>query len=334
MKSKVIVWVAFALAGCEIIYDNDDKELPYNSLDAGVVLASRYVSHSGTELVMEADIVLLDHYSWGDDLPFFGEDEFSVDGEGGTYEIISFLDDQVFDRAGEGAAVILIDQSGNYETADPYNYRAKGLNKFLQKSHPQYDHLIGGFSKDGALANEPVEYHSASFSTTWEDKLQFLFFLAKRTGGTNNVYDAIGDGLSRLKDHPANNRDLIVLAHSDDEVSNVGRQPIIDQALADDIRIHFITVGNDVDARQVGVASHTTGGMFASCPDYLSMVTVVGNLRHVLDGSPNGYTIRVRFVKSAGPIQPGEAVYASVKVTDQYSGYEFNPLLITVRVPE
>jgi len=334
MRNNIALLLLVFLAACYPLEDFPEKQLPEDNLDASVVVASRYLSHNANELSFEADVVLLSRYSsFGDD-PFYQEEDFQLSGQGGTYVIDRFLNNQYFRSSGNSSSVILIDQSGSYAATDPHNYRSKAIHKFMEDSYPDGDFMVGGFAAGGNVTNMPTEYIADNFTTASDDQLPGLYEMAKRTGGKSNVYDAMDHAIEKLIPIQVANKDLVVLVHAQDEVSDADFESVNAKAIANGVLVHIIALGSETDEELLSSMALSTGGSFAYCKDHKTMVTVLANLQRLLNGVAQGYSIRIKVVKSTGSYQPGEAVYTTITAMDHFSEYEFNPGVVTVKIPQ
>lgn len=332
MRNRTVL-IGLLTGACGYIVDVPQKYLPEDSLDAAIVLSSRHLSHTGSEARVEVNIALFDRWGYFD-LLAYRPSEFAVDGEGGEYEITDFSDDQRFESPANSSTVVLIDQSGDYSATDPYNYRSKGINKFMQDIAGSGRFLIGGFSSDGRLAAEPVEYVTADFTSDWEDQVPPLFDLAQRTGGECNVFEALGDAIAKVSAGSSGNRHIVALVHGDDNSGNDDVvEELVAEAISNNVKIHILVMGS-ADVAMLSYLSQATGGSFAHSINYRSLVTALGHLPRVIGGVITGYTLTVKAIPSSGSYVPGDIVRCTVTVTDAFSESTLDPLEIAVKLPQ
>src|SRR5688572_15692260 len=326
MKSKVLLCIFFASVGCTLFPSDDYQYLPYSE-NAALLRNYTYISHTSTSVTYE---VALHGLAWyGADL-YLSEDEINVEGQG-TFEILDFSGVN-YNLSGSSSTVLLIDQSGSYLEIDPYNNRTKALNKFLEDFGPDNNFLVGAFSKSGNLTTQPVEYPAEEFSTPWVHQ-KYLFDLAGRTGGSNALYDAIDNALDKLILDPGYPNHLVVMVHASDAGSTATVSAVLAKANQYQVKIHMIIFGSEPAGGEVWELVDKTDGMLAICSNDSDLITVFNNFQYMLNSNITGHILRVRFTPASGTVVSSNEYENLIKITDMYSGYEFNPVYVKISIP-
>lgn len=330
MKTKALIaLLLLTLAGaCEVIFDNDMRYLPVRDPTA-VVLKNRLVSYTSTELVYETDVLLLEIYD-GWDNTFLEKEDFVL---GGSFKT-TVLDFQRIPSGNTGASssLLLLDASGSYKTTDPYNARSQAINKFFHDHSPPDDFLLGAFSKNGSLTGDGVEFYSDHFSADHEQHTRYLFDLAKRTGGSSSLYDALYKSIDKFS--AGNHRsELVSLVHAPDEASSVQLTDVVQKAKAKGVRMHMIALGSEVSLPSLAAIAQETGGFFAACRDEKEMVCVFNQLHRLLNSNVEAYRIRVKVEPPAVTIASGLEWMQAIYITDTQFAYEYNPAYVYVKIP-
>lgn len=325
MKSKAVLWLSFLFSGCTLFPADEYRYLPLHE-DAALLRNYTYSSHTATSVVYEVEVSALAWYN--SDLVFF-ESDFDLVGDG-ALEILNVTNENE-EQTGNSSTVLLIDQSGSYLELDPFNNRSKAINKFLEDFVAPGDFLLGGFSASG-LVTEPVEYASDNFSSSWIDAA-FLFDLAERTGGTSSLYDAVDDALDKLSASLKPDKNLVVMIHASDGGSSLSLADVITKANLNNVKIHVIVFGNQPLPSEVWSIAEQTEGMFALCETDSDLITVFDNLERLLNIYSAFNTLTIQFTPAAGSVISGNEYENWIRLTDSYSGYEFNPVYVKVKIP-
>lgn len=331
MKIKtVIAFLLLTLASaCEVIFDSDVRYLPVRNPTA-VVLKSRLVSYTSTELVYETDVLLLEIYDgWAN--TFLEKEDFVFSGNLKT----TVLDFQRKSSGNTGApsSLLLLDASGSYKETDPYNARSQAINKFFHDHSPPEDFLLGAFSKNGSLTGDGVEFYDDHFTSDSEQHTRYLFDLAARTGGSSSLYDALSKSIDKFSAANQARRELISLVHAPDEASSVVLSDAVQKAKANGVRMHMIALGSEAPLQLLAGIAQETGGFFAACRDEKEMVCVFNQLHWLLNGNLEVYRIRVKLEPPAGTIVPGWELMQTIRITDPQFNYAYNPAYAYIKIP-
>jgi 23S rRNA pseudoU1915 N3-methylase RlmH len=320
-----MVWLSFLFAGCTLFPADDYRYLPLHD-DAALLRNYTYSSHTATSVVYEVEVSALAWYNA--DLIYF-ENDFDLVGDG-TFEILNFANGDE-DQTGNSSTIVLIDQSGSYLEIDPFNNRSKAINKFLEDFVAPGEFLLGGFS-DSGMVSAPVEYASDNFSSSWVDAT-FLFDLAERTGGTSSLHDAMNNALDKLSTSLKPNKNMVVLLHASDGGSSASLADVITKANLNNVKIHVVVFGPQPLPSEVWSIAEQTDGMFALCKTDSDIVTVFDNLERLLNIYSAFNTLTIQFTPTAGSVVSGNEYENWIRLTDSYSGYEFNPVYVKVKIP-
>lgn len=325
MKSKMVLWLTFLFAGCTLFPAEEYRYLPLHE-DAALLRNYTYSSYTTTSVVYEVEVSALAWYN--SDFVLF-ENEFTLEGDG-TFEVLDF-DNANATLTGNSSTVLLIDQSGSYLELDPFNNRSKAINKFLEDFVAPGEFMLGGFSASG-MVTTPVEYASDNFSSSWVDAA-FLFGLAERTGGTSSLYDALDNALDKLSSSLKPDKNLVVMIHAADAGSSVSLAEVITKANLNNVKIHVIVFGDQPLPSEVWSIAEQTDGMFALCENDSDLITVFDNLERLLNIYSAFNTLTIQFTPTAGNVLSGNEYETWIRLTDSYSGYEFNPVYVKVKIP-
>jgi hypothetical protein len=326
MRIKFLVCIFFASVGCTLFPSDDYQYLPYSE-NAALLRDYTYLSHTSTSVTYEVTIHGLAWY--GGDV-YLTQDEMSLEGQG-TFEILDFSGVN-YNLSGSSSTVLLIDQSGSYLEIDPYNNRSKALNKFLEDFGPHNQLLVGAFSKSGKLETQPVEYPTDEFSTPWVHQ-KYLFDLAGRTGGSNALYDAIDNALDKLILNSGYPKNLVVMVHASDAGSTATVSSLIAKANQYQVKVHIIVFGPEPAGGEVWELVDKTNGMMAICSTDSDLITVFNNFQYLLNSNVTANRLRIRFTPSSGTVVSNNEYENLIKITDKYSGYEFNPVYVKITIP-
>lgn len=338
MKNSALIFL-LSLAACAIPPFEDNVKVFPPTKDAMVVRQVRYVSHTASTLSFEIDLYHLKGYDYGHlVLPGFFYNDFGLDTtyfqfpSTGNF-ILKGSDRFTGISSVPSSSVILVDESGSYDTLDHFNSRSQGITKLCQDFASPGQFLLGGFSQNGDLKDEPVEFYQTNFSTYTEKQLPFIFDLSKKTGGQSNLYDAVDNSLDHLISEGSSSKNIIILAHSKDESSTALPDQLITKANANQIQIHIIFRGNEEDAHSLAKLAEGTHGTFATCPSVGEMMCSFENLYSVLDAADQVYRLTIKYIPTSGTIVSGQEFLFTIKTHDQYFDIDNNPLVAYVKVP-
>jgi hypothetical protein len=321
MKSKVVLLcVMLGAWSCEVIYPDFGRFIPEGDISA-LVIRTTLVSSNTTEIVYDTELQFM-WKSFGLDNHEVLKDHFIPDGA------TTIIDVQPLDYYGttQSDVIFLIDQSKSYEETDPYNSRSQLINKFVEEFEGQ-DLLIGGFAKNGELT-EPIEF----LDINDEDYIKSVIDLAKRTGGTSNLYDALGAAIESFSTNTTNQKNIVALVQSNDESSNMSLQNLIASASSNNVKIHIIALGNTVSHNIMAKLTHLTGGFYSACETDKQMIQALHNLDRNITGFSSGVRVRVK-VMPPGGVTPGMEFLHSLVAEDSYYHYNYNPVYPFVKIP-
>ncbi|MFZ6013374.1 MAG: vWA domain-containing protein [Bacteroidota bacterium] len=328
----IVVFSLLTSISCELIFFDDDYKFLPERIETAMIMRSQYVQNSSTELAYDIDVVLLSEYEDLVDNTYLQKEDFKFSDP--TYtSLVPFDVVSVKQAATPSSILLMVDQSGSYEDVDPYNVRSQAISKMLYDIQTPHRILLSGFSR-GGLIDEPVEWMGQNFLGEGKAFQESLFSLAKQTGGTSSLYDALDVGLDRLLQADVQSRkELVVLARSGDAGSSQSMVSIVQKAKANQIRIHSIVLGNNVGPESLAPVSLQTGGIYASCPTTKELTTVFSHLHRILNGKADVYRIRVRYKPNNAVIQPGFELIQTLSITDDSYDFDFNPVYTYVKVP-
>ena len=324
MKSKFIFLALTFITGC-IQFPNEFRYSPFG-LDATILTSYSLINYTTTEIIYEVKVANFNYYN---DLYYEGS-SYALAGPG-NLQVLQIEGMEINNNA-TSSNVVLIDQSGSYSEIDPHNLRSKIINKFLDDFDPPDNHLLGGYSSNGLLADYPVSYASPEFTSEWSNP-EFLFDLPKLTGGNCALYDAINSAIDKLSPRSEINKNIVVLIHADDGGSFYTVVDLINKAGSNNIKIFLMVLGSEPTLATLWDLSHQTNGMLAYCPQDRHMVTILNHLQRLIKGSVYISRLRISFKPESGSVANGEIYENQVKIVDPFSGYEFNPVYIKIKIP-
>ena len=327
MRISRVVLLIILFSSCNLVPEAQRVFFDGNSTAVG--LRSEAVSNA-SDLVFEADIALLYGLSRETVLGYIEDQDLKFTGNG-TYVVNNLAAEELPQRL-PGSTVILVDQSGTYDSADAMNFRSKLINQFTHELGSSSTWLIGGFSKGGSLSVEPAEYGTAMFTSDADAIVPYLFGLAARTGGVSSLYDAMISGIDRLKT-TSGSRMLLVLAHESDSLSTATLSDVIAEATLNQIKIDIIFVGNIGDTQPLAKISQQTGGIFSFCPSDLEMITTFNHLNRIYDQPMLSLRMQITFTPLSGPLGSGVDTYHQLTVFDTIAEKDLNPVMIYIRTP-
>ena len=298
--------------------------------DTGITRRATLVSNTPSDLVFETDLSFILGYSSNLQIGYLNSSEFSFTGNG-TYSIVDFNDVELSPPA-RSSFVVLLDQSGSYETTDVNNFRCKSLDKFFHDVTPPSEFLLGAFAKDGLLPSGPVEFYANHFSTDAEIQVPYLFTLAKRTSGKNNLLDALDQSIDKLSSETGE-RNIIALVHGPDQASVISSDLLILKAMSNQVRINIIMLGKEEDSSALAKVSADTGGLFSLCPGTNEMIATFNHLYAMLNEVTHAYRVTVKFTPAVGGITPGMETVHRLTVHDTLYNYDFSPMLVYTKIP-
>ncbi|HLZ17245.1 MAG TPA: hypothetical protein VKQ08_09400, partial [Cyclobacteriaceae bacterium] len=338
MKNSAFI-ILLVLAGCTFpLFNGDQKTFPA-SKDTMIIRQVRYVGSSADTLNFEIDLYHVKGYNFEHSvLPANFYNDFGLDP---SYFVLPT--DGTFVLKGSGrfygaasvpsAAAILADESGSYDTLDRYNNRSQGLTKLCKDFVSPGEFIVGGFSQNGNLTSEPIEFYQTGFSPYQGGEMPFIFDLCKKTGGQSNLYDAVNNALDKLIAGGRTPKNIIVLAHASDEVSSILIDNLIAKANASQVQIHILFRGQVADANPMAKLSEGTKGAFVICPSVGEMMCSFENLYSVLGAADQVYRLNVKYKPSSGTITSGQELWFAIKTHDQYFNIDNNPIVAYVKVP-
>jgi len=297
--------------------------------DTGITRRAALVSNTPSELIFETDLSFVLGHSSNLQIGYLNSSEFSFTATG-TYSIVDFNDVELSPPA-RSSFVVLLDQSGSYETTDVNNFRCKSLDKFFHDVTPPSEFLLGAFAKDGLLPSGPVEFYTNHFSTDAEIQVPYLFSLAKRTSGESNLLDALNQSIDKLSSETGD-RNIIALVHGPDQASVISSNLLILKAMSNQVKINIIMLGKEEDSMALAKVSAGTGGLFSLCPGTNEMITTFNHLYAMLNEVTHAYRVKVKFTPATGSITPGMETVHRLAVHDTLYNYDFSPMLVYTKI--
>lgn len=325
MRSKCFFLLIVLVTSCNLFPYGDFRYSPAG-VSAPILLSYDFVSYSTTEIIYD---IRLANFSYYNDIYYDGS-SYKLEGPG-TLRVAQ-IDGMEITSNTTSSSVILLDQSGSYMEIDPHNLRSKIINKFLDDFESPDKTLLGGFSKDGLLQAEPVEYAENDFSSEWNDR-EFLFDLSKRTGGSCPLYDAISSAIDKLTSSSGPGKNIIVLTHASDAGSSTTRSELISKAKSQGIKISSVILGSEPLPSDLWECSQETGGMMATCPSDLQLITILNHLERLIKGTVYITRLRISFKPASGNVLSGAIYENQISVVDQTNEYEFNPVYVKIKIP-
>ena len=327
----ILLCVLLASLSCQPYLYVGDTFVP-ESIATSAVTQTKYISHTSTELIYEVNVVLLDDYGDSYDNTIYDEDQFAFISSSGTTEVLKFDWGVSTSTPGTSSTIILIDESGSYEETDPANARSQVINKFLNDHQSPSNYMLASFSKEGNLTKEPLEYFNENFSTAWREPLNYIFDLVKRTGGKSSLFDAMDQALNKFTGNTNNKKELVVLVNSRDDNSSATVSSVLQKAKANNVRLHFIELAKEPNASLIELAQQT-GGIYIACPSSKEMIAAFNHLQRLLDERSFQHRFRIRYRPTGSTIQSGFELRQTIKATDPYDGFKYNPAYVFVKVP-
>jgi hypothetical protein len=330
MRTKACyIFAILSMLGCDVLTPSDTF-LPEQN-DAAILTGVKYISHTPGELIMDADVTILNSFYSGFDNDYLKKEDVAVVGDG-TYLIESF--NVTSENAASDAACILllIDQSGSYLQEDPFNSRSQVLSKFAYDVNVHDQLLIGAASDVGT--DSPVEFSSDSFDNDSRAHSMFIYSLSTRTGGGSSLATASMISIDRLTTCSNSKKELVIFHHSE-WLSEQTQQELVARAKGENVAMHMISLGNDRPDEFLysGLATETKG-FYIGCPSVHEVGKVFSELSRLLTGKRTGYRMRIRFLTSpAKPLLPGSITQHTIQIVDPYSGKNYNPVLVNVTIP-
>ena len=328
--------VFLLLTGCYLPSIQVSEKLLPPSNTTIIVRQARYVNNTASELNFEIDLyhVIGDYrihttnYFYND----LGYDTRVNYPSGGNFILV---DSGAYNGSSviPSSSIILIDESGNYDSLDHYNYRSQGLLKLCQDFVGPSKFLVGGFSKNGKLGIEPIAFFENNFSTYTQSMQPFVFDLSKRTGGESNLYDAVDASLDKLIANGGSTSNIIVLAHANDASSAATIDNLITKATINSIQIHIVFIGDPAETTALAKLSESTHGTFVVCPTTGEMMCSLENFYSILGAADQVYRLKLKYQPSSGTITSGQELWFTIPVYDTYSADDYNPMVIYIKVP-
>jgi hypothetical protein len=334
MRTKIFyVFTFIVILACEPLAPENRKFLPLQN-DAAIVANANYVTHNTAELIFETELVVLNSFYVGFDNDYLLQEDFQVHGDG-TYTIESFALISVSAPEAPLSVILLIDQSGTYQSIDPYNTRSQVINKFLQDIVAPDKFLTGAATRAGKLSREPVEFHTNEFGNEWQSHSLYLYELSTRTGGTAAMRDGAYEAMQKLADEPETvRRELVLLVHANDETSMTTSEDLISMAHLNNIAVNVISFGDEPDKAFFSQLAMETGGLYVICPSEKEIGKVFSELERLINQERKGYRLRIRYKPAVqGILQPGTVMEHTIEIIDPYSRNSYNPVFINIKIP-
>jgi hypothetical protein len=336
MKNSALM-LCLILFGCTgLPVDTNYKAFPPTK-DAMVVRQARYVSNTAGDLTFEIDLYHLRGYDFGhlvSPIYFFNDyvdsTFFNFPSEG-IFKFVSSTTAKSL-SATPSTSVILVDESGTYDSVDYYNNRTQGIVKLCQDFTSPSQFMLGGFSKSGALTDQPTDFIQSDFSSYASNQLPLIFDLTKRTGGNSNLYDAVDNAISKLS-LTADTKSIIVVAHAKDQASNSSIGSIVAKAIANQIQIHVLFLGDNANGGDLSKLAEITGGLFVSCPSIGELMATFKNLYYVLSGTVDVYRFRINYKVPGNLIISGQEFWFPIQMSDPVYKVKYNPIVVYVKAP-
>jgi hypothetical protein len=323
MKIKVMGIVLFMgslVWSCEVVYPDFERFVPEGDISA-MVIRTKHVSSTATEIVYDTELQFMEKYFSGDNSSVIKSD-FKPD----QYTTILDVNPVYYDGTKQANVIFLIDQSKSYEETDPYNARSQLISKFAEEFAGQ-DFMIGGFSKDGEL-DAPVEFINED--ANWDLYVKEIFDMAKRSGGSSSLYDALDEAMKTFTPNSAQ-KQIVVLTQSSDQSSSNTLPAIISKANLQNVRIHIVSLGA-VTHVELAQLSQQTDGFYSACTTDKQMIQALNNLNRNITGSSVGVKVRVK-VTPPGGVTPGTGFLHSLVVEDYIFEKDYNTVYPFVKIP-
>jgi hypothetical protein len=324
MKNRILLLIL--CMACEPYIDTE-RALQEGS-DTGLTRSATYSSHTATELVFETEVSLLYQYGDVEDMSYLAEGSFTFDP---NYTILDFTTTQI-DARGKSSTILVMDQSGSYSEADPQNRRSKSADKFFYDVFAPSDFILGASAKGGLVSPEPLELYRPDFSTDAQGQVPYLFGLAKRTGGKNAIYDALSQAIDKAATSTGL-KNVVALVHGPDEMSLITSDALIAKAVSAQVKISIVMLGKADAAAGLAKICASTGGLFSLCPSENEMITTFNHLYRLINGISTVYHMRVKYVPKSGSFVTGAETMHTLNVRYASQDYDFNPVLVYVKIP-
>jgi hypothetical protein len=307
---------------CDVIYPDFGAFVPQGDISA-LVIRTQLISTSATEIVYDTELQFIEKYFNADNSSVIKSD-FKVD------ERTSIMDVKPVYYSGtkQSDVILLIDQSKSYEESDPYNARSQVISKFADEFEGQ-DFAVAGFAKDGQL-DAPLEFLYRDGNRDFY--IKSITDLAKRTGGVNNLYDALDLAISSFSPNSTRQKNIVALIQSNDAGSTKTLQAIIDKADLQNVRIHIIALGSAISHVDLAQLSQLTDGFYSACVTDKQMIQALDNLNRNITGYSTGVKVRVKVVPEGG-VTPGISFLHSLIVEDYIYKYNYNTVYPFFKLP-
>ncbi len=327
MKTRIILLLLSLLASCNL--PPESGRVFFYGNDTAVEIGSKGIS-LGADLVFETDVIVLAGNSRDVVFAYAEQQDLSFAGDG-QYAVNNLSVVELPPRT-PGSTVILVDQSGSYDSADAMNYRSKLINQFTHDLGGATSFLLGAFSSQGNLNLEPAEYGTTDFTSDSDGVMPYLFELPSRVGGISILFDAMISGIDRLKS-VSGSRTLLILAHDLDSASLANESDVITAAILSQVRVDIIYVGNAKGTNPLTKIAQQTGGLFSLCSSDREMITTFNHLNVLYDQPMVTLRMQVKFTPSSGPLGSGVDTYHQLTIHDPIADTDFNPVVIFVKTP-
>lgn len=336
MKNRIVHIAFLILAGCALpaIKNENEKVFPPTN-DTMLISQARYVSNTSNELVFELDL----YHLAGQDFSHYVTNyylkvnySYLILPSAGVFQKVDDVQVQATSVA-SSSSVILIDESGSYDSLDHFNNRTQGIVKLCRDYINPSQYLVGGFSQNGKLGDTPTEFIEPDFSRYSDSELPALFGLAKKTGGKSNLYDAVNQALDKVAATTTPGKNVIVIAHATDEVSSVSLNGVIAKALANQVQVHILYLGSVTNANELAKLSEGTGGLFVSCPTIKELMASFEDLSLILQGSLYVQQVTIKYIPNSGTITSGQELWFTFKTHDTDYNIDNNPIVAYIKIP-
>lgn len=334
MRIRRCCLLGFLMAvSCSPKLPDDYKFLPLQD-DAAILSRAAYLTHNASEVIIEADVVVLNSFYRGFDNDYLYQKDFQITGNG-TFNIESFDFVTIAKNQSPCNFILLIDQSEDYSALDPYNARTQAMNKFIRDIVSPDKFLIAAAAKSGSLSAEPVEFAADQFGNDFELHGQYLFELSKRTGGSNAILDAASAAIERFSASPPSvKKQIVMLVHRNDEVSAVTADELLSKAILNNVAINTIAFGEDIDNYIFSQLSAATGGLHAACSNEKEVVKVFSELKRLINEEKDVYRIRFSYKPPASQVlQSGTVTKQIIEIIDPFSEKLYSPVFVNVKIP-
>jgi hypothetical protein len=307
---------------CDVIYPDFGAFVPEGDISA-LVIRTQLISSNATEIVYDTELQFIEKYFNADNSSVIKSD-FKVD----ERTTIMDVDPISYSGTKQSDVILLIDQSKSYEESDPYNARAQVISKFADEFDGQ-DLAVAGFAKSGQL-DEPLEFINPDGNR--DLFIKSITDLAKRTGGVNNLYDALDLAISSFSANSMRQKNIVALLQSNDAGSAKTLQAIIDKADLQNVRIHIIALGSAISHLEFAQLSQQTDGFYSACVTDKQMIQALDNLNRNITGYSAGVKVRVKVIPEGGVV-PGVSFLHPLIVEDYIYQYNYNTVYPFLKLP-